>query len=418
MRALARVVVALACAVSATVRVSASGLDSVASRARTVRVYGDDARGRGASTGSMSGGGGTAREYEYEYEYGDEAWMDETWWREFETADSGRRRGTDAAFAAPRTFDEYVELEVAKLEVSLLEQSSGTDADREAIRRTLDDIAYDIQADLERVARTRAEEMTYRGDFAPAYHPPADFVAYQNDAYVIYDADGSRVMFEPQGEIGRLMQQLTWFSTIFPGNPTALDDYMRCATLVRPCSVEEVLRKCTYEPRGTWYRERISRMNAPLTWSYCQPDLEQVYEYCTPIEVQGGLCDPRRARAHVPLTNRRDQRRRSAVFALAHEHIWNEGVHRLGTSLSVQGVVIVKAASEVFSRASFITCPPRRFLRDNFRHRSSRRRPSCRIATPACSSPYRCRTTDARRRGPPPCVVSPRWTVECPPWRP
>ena len=130
MRARLCVVVALACAVSVTVRVSASGLDSVASRARTVRVYGDDARGRGASTGSMSGGGGRAREYEYEYEYGDEAWMDETWWREFETADSGRRRGTDAARAAPRTFDEYVELEVAKLEVSLLEQSSGTDADR------------------------------------------------------------------------------------------------------------------------------------------------------------------------------------------------------------------------------------------------------------------------------------------------
>ena len=61
----------------------------------------------------MSGGGGRAREYEYGYEYGDEAWMDETWWREFETADSGRRRGTDAAFAAPRTFDEYVELELA-----------------------------------------------------------------------------------------------------------------------------------------------------------------------------------------------------------------------------------------------------------------------------------------------------------------
>ncbi len=58
--------------------------------------------------------------------------------------------------------------------------------------------------------------MTYRGDFAPAYHPPADFVAYQNDAY---DADGSRVMLEPQGEIGRLMQQLTWFSTIFPAIP-------------------------------------------------------------------------------------------------------------------------------------------------------------------------------------------------------
>jgi len=292
--------------VSSASRVSAvdgNALDSVASRARTVRVYGtagdDDRASRGgAMTSSASS---SAYEYEYDDEYGDEAWMDETWWREFETADSGRRRGTDPS-AAPRTFDEYVELEVAKLEVSLLEQSKGTDADREAIRRTLDDIAYDIQADLERVARTRASEMTYRGDFAPAYHPPADFVAYQNDAYVIYDADGSRVMFEPQGEIGRLMQQLTWFSTIFPGNPTALDDYMRCATLVRPCSVEEVLRKCTYEPRGTWYRERISRMNAPLTWTYCQPDLEQVYEYCTPIEAQSGLCDPRRARERMYLS--------------------------------------------------------------------------------------------------------------------
>jgi len=298
------VVVSSASSVSA---VDGNALDSVASRARTVRVYGvegddddDDRASRGgARTSSASSSVSSA--YEYEYEYGDEAWMDETWWREFETADSGRRRGTDPS-AAPRTFDEYVELEVAKLEVSLLEQSTGTDADREAIRRTLDDIAYDIQADLERVAQTRASEMTYRGDFAPAYHPPPDFVAYQNDAYVIYDADGSRVMFEPQGEIGRLMQQLTWFTTIFPGNPTALDDYMRCATLVRPCSVEEVLRKCTYEPRGTWYRERISRMNAPLTWSYCQPDLEQVYEYCTPIEVQSGLCDPRRARERMYLS--------------------------------------------------------------------------------------------------------------------
>ena len=162
--------------------------------------------------------------------------MDETWWREFETADSGRRRGT-ASRSPGQNFRRVRRVRGGKI-LSLLEQSSGTDADREAIRRTLDDIAYDIQADLERVARTRAEEMTYRGDFAPAYHPPADFVAYQNDAYVIYDADGSRVMFEPQGEIGRLMQQLTWFSTIFPAIPRHA--YMRCATLVRPCSVEEV----------------------------------------------------------------------------------------------------------------------------------------------------------------------------------
>ena len=141
--------------------------------------------------------------------------------------------------------------------------------------------------------------MTWVGDAA---YPPVDFVAFTNEAYVVYDADGSRVMFEPQGEVGRLMQQLTWFSTIFPGNPTALDDYMRCATLVRPCSVEEVLRRCTYENRGSWYRERISRMNAPLSWPYCQPDLEEVYQFCTEFELQSGLCDPRRARERMYLS--------------------------------------------------------------------------------------------------------------------
>ena len=107
------------------------------------------------------------------------------------------------------------------------------------------------------------------------------------------------MLFEPQGEIGRLMQQLTWFSTIFPGNPTAFDDYMRCATLIRPCSVEEVLRKCTYEPRKSWYRERVSRMNAPIDWPYCQPDLDEVYDYCTEIERQTSMCDPRRARERM-----------------------------------------------------------------------------------------------------------------------
>ena len=216
----------------------------------------------------------------------------EGWYDEFARASDGVDSG-----ARTMSYDEYVEREVAKLELSLIESASASDAG--AMRETLDEIAYDIQSDLERIANARALEMTWVGDAA---YPPVDFVAFTNEAYVVYDADGSRVMFEPQGEIGRLMQQLTWFSTIFPGNPTALDDYMRCATLVRPCSVEEVLRRCTYENRGSWYRERISRMNAPLSWPYCQPDLEEVYQFCTEFELQSGLCDPRRARERMYLS--------------------------------------------------------------------------------------------------------------------
>ena len=265
----------------------ASGIDSVAARSRTVRVF----EGR-APTRRRRRFAKTRATTITIYDDDDARYAREGWYEEFATSD-----GVDSG-ARTMSYDEYVEREVAKLELSLIESVESA-SDERAIRETLDAIAYDIQSDLERVANARALEMTWVGDAA---YPPVDFVAFTNEAYVVYDADGSRVMFEPQGEVGRLMQQLTWFSTIFPGNPTALDDYMRCATLVRPCSVEEVLRRCTYENRGSWYRERISRMNAPLSWPYCQPDLEEVYQFCTEFELQSGLCDPRRARERMYLS--------------------------------------------------------------------------------------------------------------------
>ena len=53
------------------------------------------------------------------------------------------------------------------------------------------------------------------------------------------------------------MQSLTWlFSTPHADNPRFVDDWLRCSTLPRPCTVSETLRRCTYEPKGTWYRER------------------------------------------------------------------------------------------------------------------------------------------------------------------
>jgi hypothetical protein len=47
-------------------------------------------------------------------------------------------------------------------------------------------------------------------------------------------------------------------------------------------------RRCTYEPKGSWYRERRSRINAPLDWPYCEEDLEEVYKWCTEVEKQSG----------------------------------------------------------------------------------------------------------------------------------
>lgn len=107
----------------------------------------------------------------------------------------------------------------------------------------------------------------------------------------------ARVPYAEQGLVGGFMQSLTWlFSTPHADNPRFVDDWLRCSTLPRPCTVSETLRRCTYEPKGTWYRERRSRVNAPLDWPYCEDDLGLVYEYCTDAERQVGVCDPRVAR--------------------------------------------------------------------------------------------------------------------------
>jgi len=256
--------------------VTTRAIDSVRGRSEDVRVFAprDEVR---AERGDEDDGS---------YESGDASYED--------VGGVGRTRVS---------YDEYVAMEVARLERSLVESTA--EPNYAEIEDRLNAIAYDVQSDLERIARARAMEMTYAGDVVPrgwAPYPPADFDDFASEAYIIYDADGSQVIFEPQGALGTLMQQLTWINTIFPGNPSAIDDYMRCATLVRPCSVEEVLRKCTYEPRGTWYRERLSRMNAPLTWPYCQPDLEEVYKFCTEFEAQASMCDPRRARERMYLS--------------------------------------------------------------------------------------------------------------------
>lgn len=87
-------------------------------------------------------------------------------------------------------------------------------------------------------------------------------------------ANPMETMYVRQGKVGARLQDATWLlAEPFADKPTAIDDYLRCSTLLRSCTPGEVLRRCTYEPRGAWYRERRSRTNAPLDWPYCEPDL-------------------------------------------------------------------------------------------------------------------------------------------------
>ena len=91
-------------------------------------------------------------------------------------------------------------------------------------------------------------------------------------------ANPMETMYVRQGKVGARLQDATWLlAEPFADKPTAIDDYLRCSTLLRSCTPGEVLRRCTYEPRGAWYRERRSRTNAPLDWPYCEPDLVNVY---------------------------------------------------------------------------------------------------------------------------------------------
>ena len=111
------------------------------------------------------------------------------------------------------------------------------------------------------------------------------------------NVDPNYVTYTAQGLMGSFMQALTYIIAVpFANNPTFFDDWQRCSTLIRPCTIRETLSRCTYEPRNSWYRERRSRINAPVSWPYCQPDLEEVYEFCSEWQLQGSVCDPSIAR--------------------------------------------------------------------------------------------------------------------------
>ena len=129
---------------------------------------------------------------------------------------------------------------------------------------------------------------TYEGDAAHSTLQTAPpHVAVATNSFLradrVYDkyagvANPMETMYVRQGKIGARLQDATWLlAEPFADKPTAIDDYLRCSTLLRSCTPGEVLRRCTYEPRGAWYRERRSRTNAPLDWPYCEPDLVKVY---------------------------------------------------------------------------------------------------------------------------------------------
>ena len=116
-----------------------------------------------------------------------------------------------------------------------------------------------------------------------------------------------RVAYADVGLVGGFMQALSFvYSSKHYENPSLIDDWMRCSTLARPCSISETLRRCTYEPKETWYRERRSRVNAPLDWPYCVDDLAETYRYCTDLERQSGVCDPRVARSRAVFERARE----------------------------------------------------------------------------------------------------------------
>lgn len=56
--------------------------------------------------------------------------------------------------------------------------------------------------------------------------------------------------FERQGFLGNFLQAATWvFSSPHADSPGFMDNWLRCSTMSRSCTVGEVLRKCTYEPK-------------------------------------------------------------------------------------------------------------------------------------------------------------------------
>ncbi len=131
------------------------------------------------------------------------------------------------------------------------------------------------------------------------------------------DDPPSRYKYVAQDFVGGAMQSASFLlAAPHAEDPSFVDDWMRCSTLARPCTVAETLRRCTYEPKGSWYRERRSRVNAPLDWPYCEDDLATVYaEGCTEKELFAATCEPRiaRSRAAAERARRREAERQRAI---------------------------------------------------------------------------------------------------------
>ena len=136
-------------------------------------------------------------------------------------------------------------------------------------------------------------------------------------AEVSRSRDAPQSRYVAQDFVGGAMQSASFLlAAPHAEDPSFVDDWMRCSTLARPCTVAETLRRCTYEPKGSWYRERRSRVNAPLDWPYCEDDLATVYaEGCTEKELFAATCEPRiaRSRAAAERARRREAERQRAI---------------------------------------------------------------------------------------------------------
>ena len=219
---------------------------------------------------------------------------------------------------------------VDALEVTLLDEYNNNDYLRpDNVRRdaTLREALVDLRDEIDRALPVGGSnylpEETYYGlsprrvgdsiyglDDVGTYRRPLSRRAPVDDNRYGYGYDSSydesnfdsldRVAYADVGVIGGFMQSMTFmFSSKKYDSPSLFDDWMRCSTLAVPCSPSETFRRCTYEPKATWYRERRSRINAPLDWPYCADDLGEVYEFCTPKEKDSGVCNPRVARSRA-----------------------------------------------------------------------------------------------------------------------
>ena len=128
-----------------------------------------------------------------------------------------------------------------------------------------DDSYYDDDSSFD---DARLTVRRYRNTLASRADPLA--VAARNSFLAndrVYDkyagvANPMTTLYLRQDARGASFADATWLlSEPFADRPTAFDDYLRCSTLVRSCTPAEVLRRCTYEPRGSWYRERCVYFN-------------------------------------------------------------------------------------------------------------------------------------------------------------